>query len=251
MIRLITILCALLLFSNACGVKGALQPKGKPEPLPPSELTLRQQGDEILLSWNVPTSNQDGTPLTDLAGFRIDLYTYQPDQYCQECRDHETIASISLDSPAPAIVLDNTVSFRDSGLAFGRGYRYRVHPFTESGRSGAAAEAKRVMQAPPAAPTAIRVEELDRGVSLFWNLSEGIQEKGELLGVNIYRGETGSAFSSSPVNPEPIKGNNFDSFGLTNETTYQYGLRTVIRTGELMIESELSKIIEATPRAGL
>ena len=53
MIRLITLICMTLLFLSACGVKGDLRLKGKPEPQPPAELTLQQQGNEILLRWEM------------------------------------------------------------------------------------------------------------------------------------------------------------------------------------------------------
>lgn len=240
-----------LLFLTACGVKGDLQLKGEPSPQPPAAFTLKQQGDEMLLSWNPPTLNQDGSPLTDLTGFRIDLYTYHPDRFCQECRDQETIASIRVVNPAPAFIKNNTIYYRDSGLDLESGYRYRVYPFTDSGQVGPTAEARRTMLPPPAAPEATRAEELDRGIRLFWNLPDNIQEYGELLGVNIYQGESNTAFDPDPVNVEPVKGNNFDHFGLNNGTTYHYALRSVILADKQVVESALSPVIEATPESGL
>lgn len=251
MIRLIIILCTALLLLTACGIKGGLQPKGKAEPQAPAGLVIKQQGNEILLNWRIPTSNQDDSDLTDLAGFRIDLYSYQPDQYCRECRDQETLTSISIKNPAPALVQGDSLFYRDSGLDYATGYRYRIYPFTTSGRTGPPAEAHLLILPAPAAPSKIRAEELDRGVRLFWSLPESIQEQGELLGVNIYSGETGVAFNPVPLNLEPLKGNNFDNFGLNNGTTYQFGLRTVIRIEQQLIESVLSEIISATPEAGL
>ncbi|NIQ95876.1 MAG: hypothetical protein GWN87_17975, partial [Desulfuromonadales bacterium] len=96
----------LLLFVAGCGVKGALQQKGTSEPSAPSALELRQQGDMIRLRWDVPTTNQDGSRLTDLAGFRVDRYTYPAGQYCPECKDRETVATITADRPSPATLND-------------------------------------------------------------------------------------------------------------------------------------------------
>lgn len=251
MIRLIPLLLCCLLGATGCGVKGSLQPKGKPEPGPAQELTLRQQGDSLLLRWDLPTRNQDGTPLGDLAGFRVNLYSYEPGQYCPECRDQRTIAFIAIDNPAPAEIVDGTVYFRTTDFRFGQGVRYRIIPVSRSGRTGPAVEQIRVVRMPPPAPVSIETEQLDRGIKLFWRLHESTLDSGELLGVNIYRGEAERALSRTPLNQQPLKGNNYDDFGLTNGTTYRYGLRTVVRVADTVIESALSEIVTATPQAGL
>jgi hypothetical protein len=249
--RLSFIILISLLSLSACGVKGPLQPKGKPEPKPVSALKMRQQGETVLLNWAIPSQNQDGTALSDLVGFRVNLYSYQPERYCPECKDQENIATIRIDNPAPAAIVDNAVYFRTTAITQNRGYRYRIQPFTKSGKNGPMTDIRQTIKAPPASPIKIKAEQLDRGVKLFWNLPENIQEAGELLGVNIYRGETASGLHPEPVNQKPLNGNNFDDFSLKNGITYQYGLRSVIKSGNVVVESAMSTIIKASPQAGL
>ncbi len=249
--RLSVVILISLLSLSACGVKGPLQPKGKPEPKPVSALKMRQQGETVLLNWDIPSQNQDGTTLSDLDGFRVTLYSYQPENYCPECKDQENLATIRINNPAPATIDEGTVYFRTSAISQNRGYRYRIQPFTKSGKNGPSTDVRQTIKAPPAPPINIKPEQLDRGVKLFWNLPEDIQEAGELLGVNIYRGETASGLHPEPINQQPLKGNNFDDFSLKNGITYQYGLRTVIKSENTVVESTLSPIIEATPQAGL
>lgn len=246
----IVILVSLLLIS-ACGVKGPLQPKGKAEPKPVSVLKIRQQGETVLLNWDIPGQNQDGTALSDLDGFSISLYSYQPESYCPECKDQENIATIKMNNPAPATIDNGTVYFRTSAISQNRGYRYRIRPFTASGKNGPPADIRQIIKTPPAPPIKIMAEQLDRGVKMFWTLPEDIQDMGELLGVNIYRGDSLSGLHPEPINHAPLKGNNFDDFGLKNGTTYTYALRTLVKSENTSLESALSIIIKATPQAGL
>ncbi len=251
MTRMPRLLIFCLLLVAGCGVKGDLRHQGTPDPLPPAAVRIAQQGDALLMQWRIPTGNQDGTPLTDLAGFRVDLYSYPPDRYCEECRDQETVATIRLEDPAPAIVRSGSVFFRHAELEPDRGYRYRITPFTASGRSGPSVALRQSTVVAPPAPVNTRAEELDRGIRLFWTIPDETQQAGELLGVNIYRSESGPLLDPVPVNSAPVKGNNFEDFGLKNGTTYRYGLRAVVRSGERVVESALGEIVAATPRAGL
>ena len=239
-----------LLFLTACGVKGNLQPKGTPEPMPVINLNVRQQGDSVLLNWVGPTSNQDGSPLTDLDGFLIGLYSYAPGNFCPECRDQEILATIDADNPYPARVFNRTYYLRSTDITVDAGFRYRVIPYTESGKNGPASDVRLTVKKAPDAPVDVRSEQLDRAVKLFWTLSGGIQDAGELLGVNIYRG-SGEGLEPEPINPTPVKGNNFDDFGLNNGTSYRYGLRTVVESDGTVVESVLSELAIATPQAGL
>lgn len=233
-----------------CGVKGDLSPKGRSEPQPPTGLTLRQQGNSILLQWQAPSQNQDGSPLTDLQGYRIGFYSYQPESYCAECIDQSTIATIMSEQPFPAFIDSQTFYYRDPDLEAGRGYRYRVQPFTRGGHDGPDAVINHIMQPAPPAPVDLKVEALDRGSRIFWSLRPEVQDVGEFLGVNIYRGESG-ALAPEPINRQPVRGNNFEDFGLINGSDYIYALRTVIETDDdSIIESRISETIATTPKSG-
>ncbi len=240
-----------LLFLVGCGVKGDLQPKGTSEPNAPSFLNLQQQGELIQLSWDIPAINQDGSRLTDLAGFRVNLYSYSADQYCPECKDQETVATVDLEQPEPAIIKNAVVYLRLPYIGADQGARYRVSALTKKGKQGPHVQARIDIKTPPETPVNVKVNAVDRGATLFWTLPDEIQKSGELLGVNIYRSQSDELIAPQKINKAPVKGNNFDDFGLENGTSYQYGLRTVVKIDAVVVESDMSEIITASPQSGL
>lgn len=241
----------LLIFLAACGVKGSLRPIGTSEPVAPAWLELKQQGDAVLLRWERPQRNQDGSPLTDLTGFRVGRYNYEPEQFCAECLDQETVTTIDLDAPGTAITSGDDISLRLPHAGPGSGNRYRIYPLTGDGGVGPYAEASLVMKTAPPQPLEIRGTPLDRGARLSWQPANLDMGNTEVIGVNIYRGTSDGPLAIEPLNDTPVSDSNFDNFGLENGVTYRFGLRSVIRIDGVGVESILSEIVTVTPQAGL
>ena len=98
------------------------------------------EAGSLSLTWNAPTTNADGTPLTDLGGYRIYLGTSVP--ACPSTSFH----SVSAASSAPTA--GQTVSARITALAAGTTYYARVTAVDGSGnQSGCTASASGVAQA--------------------------------------------------------------------------------------------------------
>lgn len=245
---LIAGLLLLGLLLSGCGIKGPLQPKGPNQPSAVIGLGLAQQGEELVLSWQLPTSNQDGSELTNLAGFEVYRLTYRPEDYCEECRDPEVpLLRIDLAYPDPALRSGNTLTWRDRAVAIGNGYRYKVVPVTRDESPGAAARVHRRVLPPPPAPTDFVAAPLDRGARLSWKMPSGLDDAYQWLGVQVYR-------ASGEMPLQPITGGartdgRYDDFGLQNDQPYRYGLRSVVGSGELVVESALSELLTVTPDA--
>lgn len=58
---------SLALFICGCGGGGGNATSSVPNPVSPSP----NPGNSVTLSWDAPTTNIDGSPLTDLAGYKI------------------------------------------------------------------------------------------------------------------------------------------------------------------------------------
>jgi hypothetical protein len=240
----------LLLTLTGCGVKAPPVQIGKPLPAAPTDLSLQQKGNDLQLAWTIPTVNQDGTPLDGLRYFVISRLSYRPGDYCDECRDSGSDQiKIYLDFPTPATRIGNRFYLNDLDLPYNVGYRYRVVPVNANAETGAEARAHRTMLPAPPAPTAFQIKTFDRSLRLKWEAGTVAAEQGKLLGTNLYRTVGGKPFEPQPLNSQPIRDSQYHDFGLDNNQTYRYGLRSVIEIDGQQIESAMTETIEATPKS--
>lgn len=230
-----------------CGVKGPVQPLAQPAPSAPSEITLHQQGDALLLSWSLPRSNQDGSELTDLAGFRVYRQSFDPVEDCPECRDNAPLWKlVELDYLGHAQRRNGRLFLLDSDLEAGLGYSYKVVPFNRWGQDGQSTEKRQTLAVPPPAPAAPKAERQNSGLLLSWQTAE-MPEGMELLGYQIYRRRPGRAFSAAPRNEELLEQPQFTDSGFETDRSYVYAVRTVARQAGQVLESALSETLVITP----
>ena len=239
-----------LLTATGCGVKGDLVKKGEPLPGTAVNPTVQQQGSDALLSWSIPTHNQDGSALDNLQQFLVVRLTYRPDDYCEECRDPGTgQINIYLDRPVPALRIKDRFYLRDPDLPLNQGYRYRIVPINSLGETGAEILTRRVFLSPPQAPDKPQAVVLDRSLRVKWTAETSPLEQGQWLGVNLYRAVDDTPFGPRPLNSKPITDALYNDFGLENNRAYRYALRNVIKVDDQVIESAMSEPVTATPKA--
>jgi hypothetical protein len=242
---------ALLLAIAGCGHRGPVRPLLKPLPSAPKALSLVQQGGQFLLSWAIPTTNQDGTPLTDLQGFAVYKMQYDPTRDCPECRDTSVLwQHIDLDYLRQTQRIGDRLYVRDADLNLGKGYQYRVVPLTKDDNEGAQAQIRQAFVRAPAPPASLSAEPHDQMVSLHWTAVTVLPPTAVLAGYNIYRRDGLAPFPPSPVNLAPVADIAFRDFGLSNGRSYTYAVRSVVRLGGVAVESSLSAPAEVTPQSG-
>ncbi|HEU5320764.1 MAG TPA: choice-of-anchor D domain-containing protein, partial [Methylomirabilota bacterium] len=94
----------------------------------------------LSLGWNAPTTNANGSPLTDLAQYRVYFGTSTPACPGQSFR--------AVGSPTPSPTTGEVVNYRLTGLAGGTSYTVRVTAVDQSGNeSGCSAAVAAVAQA--------------------------------------------------------------------------------------------------------
>jgi hypothetical protein len=247
---ILTILLVLVALLTACGRKGPVRPLEKPLPAAVGGLAATQKGERLLIVWSLPAANQDGSPLTDLAGFRVFRMRYDLGRDCPECRDTSTLLA-TVDPEYPGAVRREGDRFYlwDGELEPGYGYQYRIVPFTRPGHEGNPALVRLPFLPPLPAPGPLAAEGHDRLVRLSWpplTLPEGA----ELLGYNLYRREGEASFPAQPLNRAPLQDVLYDDLGVENGRTYHYAIAVAYRSGGATAESLLSEPAAATPEAG-
>ncbi|PLX87530.1 MAG: hypothetical protein C0614_03025 [Desulfuromonas sp.] len=245
-ITLALTLLSLLLLAG-CGTKGPVRPLAQPLPAAPPEMTLHQQGDALLLSWSQPRSNQDGSELTDLAGFRIYRQSFNPEEDCPDCRDNAPLwRLVELDYLGHTQSRNGRLFLLDNGLEPGLGYSYKVVPFNRWGQDGPAIERRQTLAVPPPAPAAPKAERQNGGLLLSWQAGE-LPADMELLGYQVYRRRPGRAFSAAPRNQELLTQPHFVDSGFEIDRSYVYAIRTVAQQADQVLESALSDTLVITP----
>lgn len=245
-------LTALVLSLAACGKKGPVQPHSVASPVAAPAFSAVQMGEGIVLTWQRPGLNQDGTPLIDLSGFRIERAHYAPDDPCPECREAEAvlIADLDLDYFPAGGLQDDQLFWTDNRITPGRGYFYRLIAVNRAGRAGQAAHLHLRTGIPPEPPAQIRAEGHDRLVRLSWSPVESVSPEQELLGYLVYRRRGQAPFSPAPLSSIALRDSQFEDFSVENGTTYHYAVRTLVQTADMQIYSMLSPQISVVPITG-
>lgn len=239
--------CLFLILLAGCGTKGPVRPLAQPLPAAPPEMTLHQQGDALLLSWSQPRSNQDGSELTDLAGFRVYRQSFDPVEDCPDCRDSAPLwRLVELDYLGHAQRRNGRLFLLDNDLDTGRGYSYKVVPFNRWGQDGQPIERRQTLAVPPPAPAAPKAKRQDNGLLLSWQAAE-LPEGMELLGYQVYRRRPGRAFGAAPRNDKLLSQPRFVDSGFETGRSYVYAVRTVVRQADHVMESALSETLVITP----
>jgi len=240
----------LLLLLSACGHKGPVRPLGEHLPVAPTGLQAQQRGTSVLLSWNLPTSNQDGSPLTDLQGFEVLRMDFAGDSPCATCRDtSRPIEFVDLEFLQQAQRSGDRILLADRAIEPQRAYRYSIVAVTTRERRGVRASIDAVTVTPLPPPGGLTAEGLDRLVRLSWNPAPS-QEDGTLLGYRVFRTEVGTPFPLTPVQTQLVSEPRFEDLGVANDVPLRYAVRAVWDVAGREVASDLSEAITVTPKAG-
>lgn len=181
---LILVLCLL----PACGRRAAPLPPLPTVPQAAGSLAAVVEENAILVTWARPTRNQDGTPLQNLAAFRLfRAMEGPPAAPAPASPTFSLLATIRAEHPDNAAVLGDQYAFRDDTAQAGLRYAYKIQAVnTKDGVGAMSAEAVVDFAPPPPPPVDLKATAGDGMVDLTWQPpAEGA---GGVVGYNIYRG---------------------------------------------------------------
>ncbi len=248
--RTIKFILLLLCFTAlvACGNKGPVRPLETPTPRAVQAPEVRQQGDALLLGWQLPSSNQDGSPLVQPPVVDIYRMTYDPKDDCPECFDRSTLlASINPQLPAPAQQAGKRFLLHDRPLQPGTGYQYKLIARNQDGEQSRPIILRQAYGEPVPAPRQVKAISRDRTVLLEWQMP-ALEAADSLIGYLVYR-RLDSGGSPYPLNSQPLKETVFEDFNLENGSRYHYRVRALVKRGDQQVEGLASPELSATPKA--
>jgi hypothetical protein len=245
----IVISLVLMPILSACGKRGPVLPQLASLPAAPTELQITQQGEDFILSWPIPEHNQDGSPVEDLVGFHVYRMAFNAAEGCPTCRDpEELVTAVKLARPEPAMRFGKRLYWRDMAPAPGTGHAYLVIPVTIGGHEGAGIGAYRIWLQPPPTPATLQAEPGDRQVRLSWAPPPSLPEGQLLLGYNLYRRQAKGGYAPMALNAEPLREPKLIDFAGEAGRDAYYRVTTLVRSGELLLESAPSAEVLAAPQ---
>lgn len=242
--------CAgLIIMLSACGKKGPLIPPEALAPAPITDLRVSQKGEAFSICLTLPSTDQGGRSLQDLAGFQVlKRELLPPNEDCEECRDaYGQLELVDLEYLREVRRFGNLYCLSDPELLQGKSYRYKAVAISKDGTAGRDSNKVSRTFAPAPAPPALRASSSPTGVVLEWSAPPQAKPD-SIVGFNIYRGESADAIPPFPLNGEPVQGNRYEDRSTVLGVTYFYAVRSVARVGNELVESDLSNAVRGELR---
>jgi len=225
-----------LRFVNSSGQKGSFSNFLLIEPTvrvanSPNSLLARVSEKAIILEWNAPTENVDGSKPANILGYNI--YRSGNDSDAERILNPQPITG---------------EGFRDESFTFGNDYRYFMRAISLGGNGSPieSADSNSVEVRPrdifpPMAPDAITIAAAPNNLSIFF----AVNPEKDVVGYRIYRSNDRNKPVSewSLLTPELLTTNTFQDKGVMSNTTYFYFLTAVDKTGNV---SQASAIVSET-----
>jgi predicted small lipoprotein YifL len=231
----------------ACGKKGVLISPDAQLPAPVNDLRAAQMGESFQLSWSLPTQEERGRALKDLAGFRLfKREVLPPEEDCESCPNaYRLLKSLDMEYLQDVRLSGGRMFLRDIDVISGTTCQYKVVSLRKDGTSSRDSNKARLKKVAPPAPPRLTAHFSATGVLLHWE-GGAAPANGKLLGCNVYRWRADALPALVPTNDSPVPGPDYEDLGLERGKTYIYALRTVAEVEGGMVESELSNEVKGT-----
>ena len=227
----------LLLFLAACGRKGPLMPPEALVPASVNQLSVQQQGADLVIAWSAPTKEKGGRPLRDLSGFSLYRRTVPGDgSDCPACPDSwMLLKSVDVALSGDVVRSGSTFIYRDLSVAPGTTSQYRVVALSSSGGFSAPVSSPARKLVPPVPAPSATVTALPGSIRIGMEAAPSLKES--FIGFNIYR-QTGDASRGvSPVNPSPVAEAAWDDQLVRFGSRYRYRVTSLHKIDGETIES--------------
>lgn len=230
----------------ACGKKANLVIPVMVIPTGIENLGHQIKGKSLIVSWSIPRQNTDGSPLTDLKGFRVQKGEWPTKDFCPTCPDQfqETLW-IDLKGPElPDVRIDpDQVQLIFNRLNPGKTYFFQVTAVTKKEAVSKPSKTLRLSwELPLVPPSAVQVKPDPKGLVISWNPSLSLIDGTPAVGLAGYTLER--RMEKGPwqkINTDPIINSNYLDSELQENVTYFYRVKALRQVQDNLLESELSE----------
>ncbi|MFZ5865465.1 MAG: fibronectin type III domain-containing protein [Thermodesulfobacteriota bacterium] len=200
--------------------------------------------NQVVLKWDIPRSNADGSQLKDLGGFKVFRSSRRSGEACPDCDKAANLhASVDYRTPTNAEIVGNEVTYTDDRTSPGNVYFYAVSAYNDRGREGAKTSTVTVaVEEVPPAPRGLRSEFDKTGIILNW---EAPDAPAGIRTYKVYRGDSSDPRDMKSVGGTRWAENSFVDKQVEKDKTYYYVVRSMKMSGGVPLESEPSQAVRA------
>ena len=231
---LLILLTGALIIAAGCGKKGPPLPPDNIIPQPVKDLKAEGRNVGVELSWTVPEKNVDGSEPVDLAGFK--LYR-KVEGSCTTCpSEFPVYADVDAQVSAGMAGMGKRINFVDTDVDGSSTYHYKVAPYNSGGYYGEPSPVTTVKwEPPPSPPGGLSGAASDGSVALSWQ--PAARDEGQVIaGYRIYRRVDRGSLPAESVSGLISDVLEYTDRGLKNNTPYYYVVKSVVKSGDLLIE---------------
>jgi len=228
---------------GGCGKKGDPTAPRAVVPAEVKNLSAHPQGKAIVVSWDIPQKNTDGSELLDLAGFKLLRSVQAFDKACKECpKRFLLLYEIDYETYMMSKPEATTIEYSDRDLSAKTLYTYSVVSSNAARQLSPSARTREIFWDVPSMPPGnLKARLQEKSVILSWVAPTGLEDGEslqEVAGYNLYRRSPDEVYALTPLNHEPITTLACRDKGVAVDQDYFYTLRSIRKVEETFIESE-------------
>ena len=255
-----------LLFSGGCAKTGEPHAPILMLPKPPTDLSVRQYGDQALVSVSMPAQNTNGSPVTTLA--RVEVFRLSENEGNE---GHPSIPpgdseflrrAVKLFSVPAAqfpsflrnriLTIRDPLEFSDHNVIYSRVFVYAARFVNNKDQNAGLTNQAALAPIPiPPAPQNLSSEVTQDSIRIRWDPPAANMDGStppRFVGYNVYKTEDPAHFPADPINREPVAAAEITDPEFQFDSTYYYEVSTVGSIKGPNAESPPSAALRVTPR---
>ncbi len=263
------LLFSYVLFADACGAPGEPVPPVPPTPVAITDLTARQAGDAVQLTFTMPSKSTLGEKLKEAPVFEVLRGSFKPDGTVDEksFRVVDTVPGSQVNEYVQKgkVEFTDAISPQELKAHAGEPVLYRVRTYISPKKISPSSPSASLKLYPVPAPIpSLQVELTENAIDLKWQMPTSTTA-GEPLGAipeyHVYRGELDPQ-TADAAKVDLRKGTwkapllqiavttipEYHDVGFDYGKTYAYAVRSTIQVQGMTLESSDSPLVVLTPR---
>ncbi len=229
-----------------CGYKTSPRPATATIPGEIGSIDARAYPDKVVLEWQIPRTNTDGSKFGDVSGFKVYRVTHKPDEECPDCVANKPMhANIDFDHPIDAAIEKGKAAYSDNAVSPGNVYTYSVSVYNLRGReSNPSQDVVVSLENTPPPPSGLHAaREAAGSVELTW---KPLQDE-TIRGYRIYRSNSDKVETMKFLAMVKRSENSFIDKDAEKTSTYYYMVRSFRMPRGFTLESYPSSVVTAPP----